>query len=137
MQRKHLLLAAFAAFLMQAPQQAKAYGLINCSESTMAISAIQNASRTAQKVRSIGSVPSVGVLSLNVPHFANCTDFSQYQIFVQRNAGGVSALRNALRSNPVTRQALQSRGIPIGLIAAVRVSSNGSLRVYVLNPPAR
>ena len=50
-----------------------------------------------------------------------------------RNAAGISKLRKALAANPVTRNALAKRGIPIGIVAGVRVSSNGSLRLYVLD----
>lgn len=114
------------------PMQAQAWGLISNSESTMALTSMQNAGRTADKVRGLKKVPSVGVLSLNVPMFFGDTSFADYQVFAQSNAAGIAKLRRALSANPVTRNALAKRGIPIGLVAGVRVSSNGSLRIYIL-----
>ena len=134
MRRRNLFTALLSLALL--PCDALAYGLIGSSETQMAISAIQNAGRRARDVKAIKTVPSVGVVSLNVPHSNNCTDFSQYQVFAQRNAAGVSALRNALSANPATRQALERHGIPLGMIVGARISSKGSLRLYVLNPPA-
>jgi hypothetical protein len=116
-----------------APLQAQAWGLISPSESSMAFSAMQNAGRTADKVRSIKKVPSVGVLSLEVPMLYGDTSFAEYQVFAQRNSAGINKLRRALSANPATRQALAKRGIPVGIVAGVRVSSNGSLRIYVLD----
>jgi hypothetical protein len=99
----------------------------------MAFSAMQNAGRTADKVRTIKKVPSVGILSLRVPIMFGGTSYPEYQIFASRNAAGISKLRKALAANPVTRNALAKSGVPIGIVAGVRVSSNGSLRLYVLD----
>ncbi|MCX7347922.1 MAG: hypothetical protein NTU78_19775 [Alphaproteobacteria bacterium] len=130
---RFIQLALIVIGLAIAPLQAQAWGLISPSESTMAFSAMQNAGRTADKVRTIKKVPSVGILSLRVPIMFGGTSYPEYQIFASRNAAGISKLRRALSANPVTRQALAKRGIPVGIIAGVRVSSNGSLRIYVLD----
>jgi hypothetical protein len=130
---RYLRLIIFILTIGMAPTLVSAYGLISESESTMAFSAMMSAGNTAAKVKQITKVPSVGVLSLNVPHLFGGTSFAEYQISASKNAGGIKRLRSALSANPVTRSALEQHGIPINLIAGVRVSSNGSLRVYVLH----
>jgi hypothetical protein len=115
-----------------APVAALAYGLISPSEDYLAESAIMSAGSAAAKVKQIKRVPSVGVLSLNVPYFRGGTSFSEYRVSASKNAAGINRLQSALYRNPVTRKALVERGIPINQIVGVRISSNGSLRVYVL-----
>ena len=46
---------------------------------------------------------------------------------------GVAKLRQALRSNPATREALAKRGIDPGQVAGAQISSNGSLRLYIFS----
>jgi hypothetical protein len=129
---RFLQLALIVLGLAFAPLQAQAWGLISSTESYIAFSAMQNAGRTADKVRTIKKVPSVGILSLRVPMMFDGPSYPQYATFASRNAAGISKLRSALAANPVTRNALAKHGVPIGIVAGVRVSSNGSLRLYVL-----
>lgn len=93
---------------------------------------------TAAKVSKIRSVPAVGVVNLRLaakPRLFADSDFDtieSYRLTVERNYTGVKRLRAALRANPATRRALADVGISISRIVAADVSSNGSLRVYVL-----
>lgn len=103
----------------------------------MANSAIINAGSRAAKVKAIKKVPSVGVVRLDFGPtfsvFSDRPDPADYRIMVQKNAGGVNKLRQALRSNPVTRAALAKRGIDPGQVAGAQISSNGSLRLYIFS----
>ena len=76
---RFLQLALIVVGLAIAPLQAQAWGLISPSESTMAFSAMQNAGRTADKVRTIKKVPSVGILSLRVPIMFGGTSYPEYR----------------------------------------------------------
>jgi hypothetical protein len=99
---------------------------------------IMRSGSTAAKVSKIRFVPSVGVVNLRLvakPRLFAESDFDtveDYRLTVQKNYQGVKRLRAALRANPATRRALADSGIAISRIVAVNVSSNGSLRVYVL-----
>ena len=95
-----------------------------------------NAGNRASQVKAIKRVPSVGVVRLDVNPmsvFSDLPDPAEYRIMVSRNAAGVAKLRQALRSNPVTRQALAKRGIDPGQVAGAQISSNGSLRLYIFS----
>ena len=102
-----------------------------------ASSAIMNAGKRASQVKAIKRVPSVGVVRLDVnPIISNFSDLpepAEYRIMVSKNAGGVAKLRQALRSNPATREALAKRGIDPGQVAGAQISSNGSLRLYIFS----
>jgi hypothetical protein len=115
-----------------ANQPAQAFG----SDGYKAEAAILSAGSRAAAVKRLRAVPSVGVVNLKirtVPRFrTNETDVAEYKISAGKNFGGIQRLRNALASNPVTRRALSSRGISIGKVVGVDISSNGSLRLYVL-----
>jgi hypothetical protein len=108
---------------------------------------IMRSGATAPKVARIKKVPSVGIVNLRRLHsgfyfnFRNNRDpldnlvtpaFLEYRLIVDRNRAGVKRLRAALKANPVTRKALATRGISINRVVGVELSSNGSLRVYVL-----
>jgi hypothetical protein len=97
---------------------------------------IMRAGATAAKIKRLKSVPSVGLIDLSKrrgPRYASEFDaIIEYRLAVQRNAGGVKALRAALRGNAVTRRALTSRGIDISRVVGVDVGSNGALRVFIL-----
>jgi hypothetical protein len=78
-----------------------------------------------------------GVVNLairRVPRFRNDSvpDVSEYRISAEKNAAGITRLRAALKANPVTRKALAARGISINRVVGVRISSNGSLLLYLL-----
>ncbi|MDP1700859.1 MAG: hypothetical protein Q8L53_07875 [Aestuariivirga sp.] len=98
--------------------------------------AILSAGSRAAAISRLRAVPSVGVVNLNirtVPRFrSNETDVAEYKVSVGKNFSGIKRLRSALASNPVTRRALGIRGISIGRVVGVDISSNGSLRLYVL-----
>ena len=98
--------------------------------------AIMSAGSRAGAVSRLKAVPSVGVINLNIrraPRFnSDVTDITEFRVSASKNFSGIKRLRGALASNPVTRRALASRGISIGRIVGVDISSNGSLRLYVL-----
>ena len=98
--------------------------------------AIMSAGSRAAAISRLKAVPSVGVVNLNirwVPTFrSDMPDVAEYRISAGKNSSGIKRLRNALAANPVTRRALASRGISIGKVVGVDISSNGSLRLYVL-----
>jgi hypothetical protein len=98
--------------------------------------AIISAGSRAGAVSRLKAVPSVGVINLNIrraPRFSSdVPDIAEFRVSASKNFSGIKRLRNALASNPVTRRALASRGISIGRIVGVDISSNGSLRLYVL-----
>ena len=106
-------------------------------DSQMATSSILNAGKRAAKVPSIKRVPSVGVIRLDfyavVPFNSDLPDPAEYRILAKRNAAGVAKLQNALRANPVTRDAIAKRGIGISQIAGAQISTNGSLRLYIFS----
>ena len=106
------------------------------SDVTDALSAMMSAgSRTAQ-VRQLRNVPGVGIVDLRFQRNSRLSerllDVSEFRISAQKNARGITRLRRALAGNPVTREALASHGIDIGHVVGVKISSGGSLRVYVL-----
>jgi len=115
-----------------ANQPAMAFG----GNSYKAEAAILSAGSRAAAISRLRAVPSVGVVNLNirtVPRFRSSeTDVAEYRISAGKNFSGIKRLRNALAANPVTRRALGSRGISIGRVVGVDISSNGSLRLYVL-----
>jgi hypothetical protein len=98
--------------------------------------AIMSAGSRAGAVSRLKAVPSVGVINLNIrraPRFnSDVPDITEFRVSAGKNFSGIKRLRNALASNPVTRHALGSRGISIGRVVGVDISSNGSLRLYVL-----
>lgn len=98
--------------------------------------AIMSAGSRAGTVSRLKAVPSVGVINLNIrraPRFnSDVPDIAEFRVSASKNFSGIKRLRNALAANPVTRRALGSRGISIGRVVGVDISSNGSLRLYVL-----
>lgn len=105
-------------------------------DSFAAQSAIMSAGARAAAVRRLGAVPSVGVIDLRiryVPRFrSDEPDVSEYRISAAKNQAGINRLRAALGANPVTRAAMAHHHISIGRVVGVVISSNGSLRVFVL-----
>jgi hypothetical protein len=97
---------------------------------------IISAGSRASAVSRLKSVPSLGVVNLafrTVPRFrTELPDVSEYRISAEKNYRGVNKLRAALRANPVTRNALANRGISVNRVVGVDISSNGSLRLYIL-----
>ncbi len=122
------------ALLAMSPvnQPAQAFG----GNTYKAQAAIMSAGSRAPAVSRLKAVPSVGVVNLSirwVPTLrSDVPDVAEYRVSAGKNISGIKRLRNALAANPVTRRALSSRGISIGKVVGVDVSSNGSLRLYIL-----
>lgn len=97
---------------------------------------IMSAGSRAAAISRLKAVPRVGVVNLNirrVPRFgSDVPDIAEFRVSAGKNFSGIKRLRNALASNPVTRRALAIRGISIGKVVGVDISSNGSLRLYLL-----
>ena len=102
-----------------------------------AVPAIMSAGSRAAAVKRLKAVPSVGVINLAIrPSILRDDDggpdYFEIRSSASKNAAGIGKLRAALAANPVTRRALETRGIAIGRIVGIRIGSNGALRVYVL-----
>ena len=99
-------------------------------------SAIMSAGSRADSVAKLKSIPSVGIVNLSMrirPRFSDdVPDVEEFKISAQKNFGGINRLRAAFRANPAARQELAQRGISINRVVGVSVSSNGSLRIYIL-----
>ena len=98
--------------------------------------AIISAGSRAGAVARLKAVPSVGVVNLNIrwaPRFgSDVPGIAEFRVSAGKNFSGIKRLRNALAANPVTRRALAIRDISIGKVVGVDISSNGSLRLYLL-----
>ena len=131
-----LRLIATVLFLSLAPAAAGAFSLIDGASSYQAESAIMSSGSRAAAVRALRRVPSVGVVNLNIRHMPRFrdsgTDISEYKVLAGKYRNGIQRLRAALAANPVTRAALDKRGIPLNRVVGVSLSSNGSLRLYLL-----
>ena len=105
-------------------------------EVRQAESAMTFAARRADAVRKLKQVPSVGVIRLDTLRHQYLRDdgfdISELYIYAEKHAAGINRLRAALKANPVTRRALQSRNIPLHRVVGVHIGSNGALRVYIL-----
>lgn len=126
-----ILLAAFPL-----SGSAETYAFSNAAASD-AVPTMMSAGSRAAAVRRLKSVPSVGVVNLAVrPSIlrddSGSPDYFEIRSSANRNAAGIRKLRAALSANPVTRRALEARGISINRIVGVKIGSNGALRVYVL-----
>jgi len=136
---KYLKSAALAVVLLAAPaiSAAPLVAQVTAIDTHMAQSAIMSAGSRAARVAHIAGVPSVGVVRLDVrtvPRFRDDSipDVAEFRILAQKYSGGIGKLRSALRGNPATREALASRGIAVGRVVGAQISSNGSLRLYLL-----
>ena len=128
-----------AALLAAAPLPAFAgsFALSASPGASDAVPVIMSAGSRAAAVKRLKNVPSVGVVKLATrPSMLrddnSGPDYFEIRISASKNAAGIRKLRAALAANPVTRRALERRGVDIGRIVGVRIGSNGSLRVYVL-----
>jgi hypothetical protein len=134
---RHVIVLLIAvAVWMAAAGVPDATAQVSGADIERASSAIMNAGNRASKVKAIKRVPSVGVVRLDLnpmTAFSDLPDPAEYRIMVSRNAAGVAKLRQALRSNPATREALARRGIDPGQVAGAQISSNGSLRLYIFS----
>ncbi len=125
----------FAGLLGSAPLPAAA---MDMASEVAAEGAIAGARSAAARIARIDHVPSVGVVNLNVATerfnrdervFMDAGDFRG---LAARYSGGISRLKRALMANPATRSALADHGIEVGDVVGVKVSSSGSLRLFVL-----
>jgi hypothetical protein len=98
--------------------------------------AILSAGSRAAAISRLKSVPSVGVVNLNIrfmPRFRdNAHDITAFKVSAGKNFSGIRRLRAALAANPATRRALSVRGISVDRVVGVDIYSNGSIRLYTL-----
>lgn len=130
-----LVLGAGVAMPVVTASQAQAQ--VSESDARPAMSAIMNAGKRADQVKSITNVPSVGVVRLDMrmaPMMgSDIPTWPEYKIMVQKFSGGVKKLQLALMANPVTRAALAKHGVADWQVAGVQISSKGSLRLYIFS----
>jgi hypothetical protein len=137
--RHYFLAAGLAASLAISPLITSALNAqVSTVDSLAAEIAILDAAARAVAVAQIDEVPSVGVINLafgrTVSAFAKNSSPSpqDYQLEAEKNAYGVQRLQRALHANPATRAALRQHGVGVDEVVGVDISSNGSLRLYVL-----
>ena len=98
--------------------------------------AILSAGSRAAAISRLKSVPSVGVVNLNIRYMSrfrdDAHDVTAFKISAGKNFSGIRRLRAALATNPATRRALSVRGISVNRVVGVDIYSNGSIRLYIL-----
>ena len=98
--------------------------------------AILSAGSRAAAISRLKSVPSVGVVNLNIRYMSrfrdDAHDVTAFKISAGKNFSGIRRLRAALAANPATRRALSVRGISVNRVVGVDIYSNGSIRLYTL-----
>jgi hypothetical protein len=99
-------------------------------------SAILSAGSRAAEISQLGQIPSVGVVNLAIRSTPrrnhNIPDVQAFRISAERNFAGIHRLRAALAANPATRAALADHGVRVSHVVGVDISSNGSMRIYIL-----
>lgn len=125
-----LFTAAPAALVTAAAAQ------VSSQEATMATTAIISAGQRAATVARIDRVPAVGAVRLK-PQIMRLNeedegDFTNFAAEASRHHAGIARLRAALARNPATARALARHHIDISDVVGVMVSSDGSLRLYLL-----
>lgn len=133
MNRRNLL-CLFALLPAAAyPAAALAFGE---GDVTDALSAMMSAGSRASQVRQLRDVPAVGIVNLRHLSYrsyrATLDDITEFRLSAAKNSAGIARLRRALAANATTREALASRGVDIGRVVGVKISSSGSLRLFVL-----
>lgn len=131
---------AFAALLFTVTPAAlltAAQAQVSSQEATMATTAIMSAGARASVVARIDHVPAVGAIRLKrqimrLNEEDDGADFTNFAAEADRHQAGIARLRAALAHNPVTARALASHHIDIDDVIGVMVSSDGSLRLYLL-----
>jgi hypothetical protein len=122
-----------AAILLALPINVQAQ--VDSSNYSESASAILSAGSASAKIRTLKSVPSVGVVRVQfgfVPRLSNDGEnTSTLLLSAERNSAGIAKLRAALAVNPVTRNVLELHGVPLSKVIGVNVGSNGSLRLFV------
>lgn len=113
--------AAFAQLENSAPEEAT--------------SAVLNAGSTANQIHHLRQVPSVGVIYVDDRYASPLSRAGEegrsLGIYAERNAAGVTKLRRALQSNPVTRRAIAEHGINLRQVIGVSIGTTGSLRFFI------
>lgn len=105
--------------------------------------AILSAGSRAAAISRLKSVPSVGVVNLNIRYVNlnfrymsrfrdDAHDIAAFKISAGKNSSGIRRLRAALGANPATRRALSVHGISLNRVVGVDIYSNGSIRLYIL-----
>lgn len=129
-------LALFIALSLAPVTATGSLAQVGQPEIRQAESAMTFAASRASAVRRLKQVPSVGVIRLDSLRRQYLRDdgfdISELYIYAEKHAAGINRLRVALKANPVTRRALQSRNIPPHRVIGVQIGSNGALRVYIL-----
>ena len=126
-----VILAATLLLALPVASQAQ----VDNSNSSETASAILSAGSTSAKIRSLKSVPSVGVVRVQfgfAPRLSNDGEnVSTLLLSAERNSAGIAKLRAALAGNPVTRHALEQHGVFLNRVIGANISTNGSLRLFV------
>lgn len=129
-----LSLALLVPTLMPVP--ALAFARVSNIDSSEAQSAILSAGSRASQISKIRSVPSIGVIDLSfAPRSVDegtAASYSEFKIMAERNYTGVQKLQHALNKNPTTHAAVANTRVSVRNIVGVSVSSNGSLRLFIL-----
>ncbi len=98
--------------------------------------AILSAGSRAAAISRLKSVPSVGVVNVNIRYVSrfrdDAHDVAAFKVSAGKNFSGIRRLRAALAANLATRRALSVRGISVNRVVGVDISSNGSIRLYIL-----
>lgn len=132
-----LALAALLFTAVPAALPTAAHAQMSSQEATMATVAIMSAGQRAAAVARIDHVPAVGAVRLKrqimrLNEEDDGADFTNFAAEASRHHAGIARLRAALARNPATAEALARHHIDIGDVVGVMVSSNGSLRLYLL-----
>ena len=130
--RTRLLLALFTLMFMSA---GTAHAQLTQYNFDNAISGMMSASSRAAQVIKLRRVSSITVVRLKqivvFRHPGEEPELPPLKISAQKNAAGIARLRNALRSNPATRDALTAKGISINRVVAAEILANDTLKVFI------
>jgi hypothetical protein len=125
-------LVAMLALSVLAAMSCLAQSQVTQSDTFAAQSAIMSGKSSARQIATLKVVPSVGRVYLPNRIVRSGEAYIQWKLSSEKNAAGIVKLRRALRGNPVTKAALATRGIPFDHVVGVKISSGGSLRLYLL-----
>lgn len=109
---------------------------IDSSTYSEAQSAILSADRDASAVQILHNVPAVGVIIVRRGYSLILGDSGESVatliLSAEKSHSAIVKLRAALVSNPVTLTALKVHGIMPSRVIGIRISTNGSLRIFIL-----
>ena len=109
---------------------------IDSSTYSEAQSAILSANRDASAVQILHNIPAVGVIIVRRGYSYILGDGGESVatliLSAEKSHSEIAKLRAALLTNPVTRTALKVHGIVPSRVIGVRISTNGSLRIFIL-----